>query len=76
MEQKYFVLLVAVHVHILWTVTAKKAKISQKDCSPDKKAEDSQCSETTARIITCTKREEETNICKLFTHERKWSWRQ
>lgn len=48
MEQNDFVLLVAVHVHILWTVTAKMAKVSQRD----KKAKDSQCSETTARIIT------------------------
>lgn len=39
----------------------KLLKQSKTDCSPDKEAEDNQCSETT-RIITCTNEEEERNI--------------
>lgn len=58
-------------MHILWTVTAKMAKISKTDSSPDKEAEDNQCSETTARIITSTKNKE--TFCKPFTLEdAKW----
>lgn len=70
MDQNDFVLLVSVQVHILWTVTAKMAKISQTVLQTGRQTTVGALRQQ--RELSHVPTEKKVTFCKLFTLGEKW----